>query len=117
MANDFYFPIKPIEKAGLKHNVVRLGLQYDKRHTGPICYISAMERKSDGSEQMAIFSSPHASIVVERGWKTNNKKRMEITADAVKGQILGKFGPVYDAVAKLLSEHGSELLLEEAATV
>ncbi len=108
--------IKPFEAAGLTHNVLRVSVDYSKRDTGPVATLQAAEvappENGFASFKVAIFGSPSARVVVEKGWKTNNQKRLGAARDQVLAEIIGKRGDTYEAVQKLLSENGSELVEE-----
>ncbi len=110
-------PIKPfsVENApGLSHNVVRLSLSYDKSVKGPVLNLQAASQEpSDGSGfdcfKVALFASPSARVVLERGWKMNNAKRLGASWDQVVAEITSQRGDSYAALEKLLTEAGSGL--------
>lgn len=115
--------VKPftVPNTDMKHNVVRVSVDYSKRDTGPVATIQAAEvpTESDGSGftsfKMVLFASPSARVVVEKGWKTNNQKRLAAARDQVLAEIAGKRGDTYAAIEKLLKEHGSEIVTAEVA--
>jgi hypothetical protein len=110
-----YLSIKPFNKSGIDHNVVHLDVVYDKRATGPVLTMQTGNlEEANGTGftgfKMAIFSSPSGRLVLETGWKTNNKKRMGAARDMVEHQIGRKEGPAYEAIVELLTKAGSGLL-------
>lgn len=113
--------IKPVVSHGLTHNVLRVSVDYNKRDTGPVASLQMAEvgppESGFSSFKVAIFGSPSARVVVEKGWKTNNKKRVEAARDQVLAEIVGKRGDTYAAIEKLLKEHNSELVVPETAEV
>lgn len=110
--------IKPFEKAGIKHNVLRVSVDYSKRDTGPVASLQTaqVDPPEHGFQgfKFAIFGSPSDRVVVEKGWKTNNKKRVEAARDQVLAEILGKRGDTWAAIEQLLRENDSEVLSAEA---
>jgi hypothetical protein len=106
--------IKPIVSHGLTHNVLRVSVDYDKRNTGPVASLQTAEcgppESGFSSFKVAIFGSPSARVSVEKGWKMNNRKRMEAARDQVLSEIIGKRGDTYAAIVKLLADNGSEIV-------
>lgn len=110
--------VKPftVPNTNVLHNVVRVSVDYSKQDTGPVAKIQAAEvpTESDGSGftsfKVIMFASPSARVVVERGWKTNNQKRLAAARDQVLLEIENKRGDTYAAIEKLLKEYGSEIL-------
>ncbi len=105
--------IKPFEKANLTHNAIVLRVDYDKRKTGPVLHMSAME-VADGFQKCALMASPSGEYVIETGWKTNNKKRLAAAEDLVAHQIAKKEGDVWDALQEFAKAAGTEILDEVA---
>lgn len=114
-------PIKPFEKCGIVHTVVRVSLDYSKDVKGPVVHLQTGTTSADGPFnvfRMAIMGSPSTRVVMERGWKMNNKKRMEAAAAQLEAELFGKRGDTWAAVEKLLTEAGSELApVAESGTV
>ena len=112
-------PIKPFEKAGINHDHVSLRLDYSKRDTGPVLHVQtihvepATEPGGFEGERHAIFGSPSTTIVIERGWKTNNKKRLGAAEDQVLSELERRSGPTFDAIVEFLKSAGTELVVPE----
>ena len=102
-------PIKPFDKDGMTHNTVRLSLDYDKKETGPVLRLQTAET-GEVMLRFSIFGSPNAKHVVERGWKTNNKRRMEAAFAQVTAEVTGKQGDSWKAVTDLLATVDSEVV-------
>ncbi len=111
--------IKPIVSHGLTHNTLRVTVDYDKRETGPVArlQVAQVDPPENGfvGFKVALFGSPSARVVVERGWKTNNQKRLAAACDQVALEISQKRGETYAAIVKLLADNGSEIV--ESAVV
>lgn len=111
--------IKPIVSHGLTHNVLRVSVDYDKRNTGPVARLQAaqVDPPENGfvGFKVALFGSPSATVSVEKGWRTNNQKRLAAARDQVALEISQKRGDTYAAIEKLLQENGSEIVAEEPA--
>ncbi len=114
-------PVKPFtvpNAPDLQHNVVRVSMDYDKRNTGPVASLQAAEcgppESGFSSFRMVIFASPSARVSVEKGWKTNNKKRLDAARDQVLLEISQKRGDTYAAIVKLLADNGSEIVEQPA---
>lgn len=112
--------IKPIVSHGLVHNVLRVSVDYSKRDTGPVARLQAAQMDQPEGKfvgfKVALFGSPSASVVVEKGWKTNNQKRLAAAREAVLQGISQQRGDVYLAIEKLLTKHGSAIVAEQATT-
>lgn len=114
-------PIKPFEKDGHGHNVIRLHLDYDKNVKGPVLYLQTGEIPKEepganfSSFRFVIFGSPSARVVLERNWPRNNAKRLEAAWDQVAAEVAGKRGESYAAILKVLEPVGSRLGGEEPA--
>lgn len=111
--------MKPFVAAGITHNTLRLSLDYDKNKKGPVLRLQMAQcdppENGFSSFKMAIFGSPSSRVVIESGWKMNNKKRLEAAWDQVAGEIAGKRGASWAAVEALLKESGAELVEEPVA--
>jgi hypothetical protein len=115
------FPIKPFTVSSKVHNCVEVRVWYDKQATGPICSLQTGAEDREVADfigfSFIICGSPSARVVVERGWRTNNKKRLAAAEDAVAAQIAAKSGPVYDALMDLLLGCDSGLETTEVVAV
>lgn len=113
---DLDLKIVPFTKDDITHDTLRVSVDYDKNVKGPVMTLQTaqIERPSYGGSffRFSLFGSPRARVVIERGWKMNNKKRMEAARDQVKAEIAGKFGDSWAAIEKLLTENGSGLAPE-----
>lgn len=99
--------IKPFEKSGIVHTHVRAYVEYDKNVKGPVAQFQTARIESDGpfeTMKMALLSSPSTRVVMERGWKSNNKKRLAAAFDQLQVEIHGKHGESYAALVKMLKE-------------
>lgn len=112
----FDLAIKPFECSGLNHTLIRVSLDYDKKIKGP--YVSfqtaAIEKYEDALIfRVVIFASPRRTLVMDRDWPRNNKKRMQEAADQLQDEITNKKGDAWAAITDLLTECKSELISEE----
>ena len=110
--------IKPFEKDGILHDTLRLSLSYDKSKKGPALSLQTAQTETGiaggfSSFRFSIFGSPSARLMVETGWKMNNKKRMETAWDQVVSEVTGKRGATWEAVEALLKTAGTELVVPE----
>jgi hypothetical protein len=116
-------PIKPFEASGKVHNHVRLRLDYDKRATGPVLYLQTVsyepptESSPFAGESFIIFGSPSTTFVMDRGWKTNSKKKLMLAWDRLDREFASKAGPAYEAVAGFLAQHESGLVQASESAV
>jgi len=102
----FCVPIVPFFAHGLDHNVVQVSVDYDARRGGPVANLVAFQDR-EGVMTTVLFGSPHVNVVVEGGWKRNNKKKLEVVSSQVKDDVLAGRGPVFGAIEGMLVAVGS----------
>lgn len=107
-----FLSIEPFQKDEISHCKVRIDVDYNKDKKGPVATMQTIGLTNDGCETFSIFGSPRTRVVLEQGWKSNNKKRVEAASDMVRTQLAGQCGDLWDALCKMLADVGSKVIIE-----
>lgn len=102
-----FVPIQPFEKDGITHGAVVVMVDYSKRIGGPEITFQAVE--GVGNLKFSVFGSPRGHNILDKGWRTNNKKKLVAAKELAFAEISARSGMAFVALGLFLKTHGMEL--------
>jgi hypothetical protein len=108
-APKIYVELGEINKSGnCNHNAIMVSADYKKREGGIVLSFRVVDvSNQNGFEfiRLAPFSSPATFILLEGGWKRDNKKKVAAEWARIKTEVETRAGRTWDDLVKFAKIH------------